>query len=249
MPRYKILVEYDGTGFVGWQRQKNGLSIQESIETAVEAVVGYDVRIHGAGRTDAGVHARGQVAHFDLNTEFSPDTVRDAINFHLKPAPIAILQARQASDQFHARFDAIERRYKYVINSRRAPLTLDRHHHWHVAVPLDAEQMSEAASLLEGTHDFTTFRAAECQAQSPIKTLTEARVRRWGSAIELSVRAPSFLHHQVRSIAGTLKLVGEGKWHPGDVREALEAKDRSACGPVAPARGLSLEAILYPDDP
>jgi tRNA pseudouridine38-40 synthase len=245
--RYRITLEYDGGGFVGWQRQENGPSIQAALEDAIDGFCGERVTVHGAGRTDAGVHALGQVAHFDLDKDTDARTVREALNAHLRPAPIAVLDAAEADPAFHARFDAVERRYLYRIVNRRAPPTLDRGRAWHVAVPLDAEAMHDAAQVLVGKHDFTSFRAAECQAKSPVKTLDEIAVTRAGEEVQLTARARSFLHHQVRNVTGTLRLVGEGKWGRGDIEAALAARDRSAAGPTAPAEGLYLVGVRYQD--
>lgn len=245
MPRYRITLEYDGGGFVGWQRQENGLSVQRVLEEAITGFCGETVTTFAAGRTDAGVHARGQVAHFDLSREFKPETVRDALNFHLKPAPVAVLDAAQAEAEFHARFSARERRYLYRISNRRAPPALERGRVWWVPSPLDVGAMDRAAEILVGRHDFSSFRAAQCQARSPVKTLAELRVVGTAPDVEVSARAPSFLHHQVRNIVGSLKLVGDGKWSPEDLRSALEARDRSAAGPTAPACGLCLMEVVY----
>ena len=247
MPRYRITVEYDGAPFVGWQRQDNGPSVQQALEEAVFAMTGEEVRVHGAGRTDAGVHAMGQVAHFDISRHFPPHRIRDGLNHHLRPAPVVVLEACEADADFHARFSAVKRHYLYRILNRRSPPALDRGRVWHVPRPLDAGIMHEAAQVLVGRHDFTTFRAAQCQAESPVKTLERIAVAREGDEIRITVSARSFLHNQVRSITGSLKLVGEGKWTAGDLRAALEACDRSACGPVAPPEGLYLTAVDYPD--
>jgi len=243
--RYRVTLEYDGGGFVGWQRQENGRSIQAAIEDAIAGFCGETVTVHGAGRTDAGVHALGQVAHFDLAKDTDAKTVREALNAHLRPGPIAVLEAAAADPEFHARFDAVERRYLYRILNRRAPPTLDRGRVWHVAPPLDSDAMHEAAQALIGRHDFSSFRATECQAKSPVKTLDELRIARDGEEVRITARARSFLHHQVRNFAGTLKLVGEGKWSRADVETALAARDRSAAGPTAPAEGLYLVAVGY----
>ena len=245
MTRYRITLEYDGGGFVGWQRQENGPSIQAALEAAIAGFCGEAVTVHGAGRTDAGVHALGQVAHFDLAKETDAQTVREALNAHLRPDPIAVIEAVVADPGFHARFDAVERRYLYRILNRRAQPALDRGRVWHVAVPLDAEAMHDAAQSLIGKHDFSSFRAAECQAKSPVKTLDELSVGREGEEVCITARARSFLHHQVRNFAGTLRLVGEGKWSRADVEAALAARDRAAAGPTAPAEGLYLVAIAY----
>jgi tRNA pseudouridine38-40 synthase len=246
MPRYRLTIEYDGGPFSGWQRQENGPSVQGALERAIFKLSAERVTTVGAGRTDAGVHARGQVAHFDLMKDFPPDTVRDALNAHLRPDPIAIVDAALAAPDFHARFSAIARHYEYRILARRAPPALDRGHVWHVARPLDARAMQAGAAHLVGSHDFTTFRAAECQAKSPVKTLDRLDVSAQGEEIVVYASARSFLHHQVRSMVGTLKLVGEGKWYPRYVADALCARDRTACGPVAPPDGLMLLRVDYP---
>ena len=245
MTRYKLTLEYDGRGFVGWQRQDNGPSVQAALEAAVERFCGEAVTVHGAGRTDAGVHALAQVAHIDLDQETGADTLRDALNFHLKPAAVAVLAAEAVADDFHARFSATERAYRYRIVNRRAPLALDRGRAWFVPVPLDAGAMHEAARALLGKHDFTSFRAGECQAKSPVKTLDALEVSRDGDEIRIEARARSFLHHQVRNMVGTLKLVGEGKWRRADMERALAARDRRVAGPTAPADGLYLVAVRY----
>jgi tRNA pseudouridine38-40 synthase len=246
MPRYRVTLEYDGGPFAGWQRQENGPSIQSAVEDAIFKLSAERVTVTGAGRTDAGVHARGQAAHFDLVKEFSGDTVRDALNAHLRPAPISILEAAVAAPDFHARFSAIGRHYEYRILCRRAPPALDRGHVWHVSRGLDAEAMQAAAQAFIGQHDFTTFRSSECQAKSPVKTLDRFDVSQQGDEIVFYTRARSFLHHQVRSMVGTLKLVGEGKWRVGDVARALQARDRTQCGTVAPPYGLTLLRVDYP---
>ena len=246
MPRYRITVEYDGTPFVGWQRQDNAVSVQGALEDAIFKLSSENVTVHGAGRTDAGVHARGQVAHFDLEKSFPPEVVRDALNAHIRPAPVSVLEALEVSADFHARFSAIARHYEYRILPRRAPPALDRNQVWHVARPLDEHAMHHAAQVLVGKHDFTTFRSVACQAKSPEKTLDVLNVHREDEEIRVHARARSFLHNQVRSLVGTLKLVGEGKWTVDDVRQALEARDRGACGPVAPPEGLSLMRVNYP---
>ncbi len=245
MPRYRLTLEYDGGPFAGWQRQDNGPSVQGALEEAIFKLSGESVTVTGAGRTDAGVHAFGQVAHFDLAKEFPPDTIRDALNHHLRPAPIAVLDAAVATEDFHARFSATARHYLYRILCRRSPPALERGRVWHIVRELDAEAMHAAAQTLIGQHDFTTFRAAECQAKSPLKTLDRLDVARAGEEIHINASARSFLHHQVRSMAGTLKLVGEGKWKPREVASALAAKDRARCGPVAPPEGLYLVRADY----
>ncbi|MBV9044332.1 MAG: tRNA pseudouridine(38-40) synthase TruA [Alphaproteobacteria bacterium] len=244
MPRYRITLEYDGGELVGWQRQDNGASVQGILEEAIEKISGERVTVIGAGRTDAGVHALGQVAHFDLEKDFSGDKIRDALNHFVRPY-VAVLQASQAAPDFHARFSATARHYLYRILTRRPPPVLERGKVWHVMHDLDAEAMHVAAQALTGQHDFTTFRAAECQAKSPVKTLDVLTVRRAADEIHIEARARSFLHHQVRSMVGSLKLVGEGKWRAKDLRVALEAKDRSRCGPVAPSDGLYLVRVDY----
>lgn len=245
MTRFKLTLEYDGAPFVGWQRQANGPSIQEAVEEAIFAFCGERVTVTGAGRTDAGVHALGQVAHADIARATPADTVREALNYHLRPAPVAVLEASVAADDFHARFSATARHYRYRILSRRAPPVLDCGHVWHCPQPLDAEAMDAAAQVLVGFHDFTTFRAAECQAASPEKTLDVLRVMRHGEEIVIDASARSFLHHQVRSIVGSLKLVGLGRWAARDLADALAARNRAACGPVAPPDGLYLVRVDY----
>ncbi|MEQ9608314.1 MAG: tRNA pseudouridine(38-40) synthase TruA [Kiloniellaceae bacterium] len=248
MTRYKIIVEYDGGGFVGWQRQDNGPSVQAALEEAVFRFCGERVLVEGAGRTDAGVHALGQAAHFDLEKDTTADTVMKAVNFHLKPAPVAVLSAEEVAGDFHARFSAIRRSYLYRLVNRRAPLALERGRAWFVPQPLDAAAMHAAAQLLVGHHDFTSFRASECQAKSPVKTLDVLSVQRGGEFIEVRAEARSFLHHQVRNFVGSLKLVGEGKWSAADLKAALEARDRAAAGPTAPPAGLYLTEVGYPSD-
>src|SRR5579864_1344643 len=245
MPRYRLTLEYDGGEFVGWQRQDNGPSVQGALEDAIEQLCGERVTVHGAGRTDAGVHALGQVAHFDLAKEFSPARMRDALNHFVRPAAIAVLAAAVVAPDFHARFSATKRRYLYRILVRRPPPVLDKGRVWHVVHGLDAEAMDDAAKVLIGKHDFSTFRAAECQAKSPVKTLDRLEVRRVADEIQIEAAALSFLHHQVRSMVGSLKLVGEGKWRARDLADALAAKDRSRCGPVAPPDGLYLVQVDY----
>ena len=245
MTRYKLTVEYDGSDFVGWQRQDNGPSVQAALEAAVAGFCGAPVPVHAAGRTDSGVHALGQVVHIDIAKETAADTVRDALNQHLKPAPVAVLSAEAVDDDFHARFSATGRRYLYRIVNRRAPLALERGRAWFVPAPLDTEAMHAAAQVLVGQHDFTSFRAAECQAKSPVKTLDRLTVERDGEEIRVHAAARSFLHHQVRNMVGTLRLVGTGKWTADDVAAALERRDRAAAGPTAPADGLYLVEVTY----
>ncbi len=245
MPRYKLTIEYNGTPFVGWQVQDNGPSVQGVLTEAIAAFTGERVAVAGAGRTDAGVHASGQVAHIDLAKEWDGDTVRDAINFHLRPRPIAVLTAEQVAEDFDARFSAIKRHYLYRIVNRRADLTLDQTRAWRVPRPLDDDAMHAAAQKLVGRHDFTTFRAAECQAKSPVKTLDQLDVKRDGDEVRITASARSFLHHQVRSMVGSLVHVGEGKWSAEDLADALAARDRTRCGQVAPPQGLYLVRVEY----
>jgi tRNA pseudouridine38-40 synthase len=245
MPRYKLTIEYDGTPFVGWQMQDNGVSVQGVLADAIVAFTGERVTLGGAGRTDAGVHALAQVAHVDLAKDWEEETVRDAVNFHLRPQPIAVLAAERAADDFDARFSARRRRYLYRIVNRRADLALDLNRAWRVPRPLDAAAMHDAAQRLVGRHDFTTFRAAECQAKSPVKTLECLEVARDGDELRVTAGARSFLHHQVRSMVGSLVHVGEGKWSADDLSTALAARDRAACGQVAPPHGLYLVRVEY----
>lgn len=245
MHRIRLTIEYDGSPFCGWQRQSGQPSVQQALEEAIARFSGETVVTQAAGRTDTGVHALGQVVHFDLEREWDPFRVREALNFHLKPDPIAILEAETVGMDFEARFSAKGRRYEYLILNRRARPALDRDKVWHVPVPLDAEAMHRAAQLILGRHDFTTFRAAECQAKSPDRTLDTFSVSRQADRLVVSAGARSFLHHQVRSMVGSLKLVGEGKWTPADFRAALDARDRARCGPLAPPDGLYLTGVDY----
>jgi len=245
MPRYKLVIEYDGTPYVGWQVQDNGTSIQSVITDAIAAFAGERVTVSGAGRTDAGVHALGQVAHVDLAKDWDNETVRDAINAHLRPHPIAVLTAERVGENFDARFSATRRHYLFRIVNRRANLALEQNRAWRIARPLDDTAMHAAAQKLVGRHDFTTFRAAECQAKSPIKTLDRLDVVRNGEEVRVLAMARSFLHHQVRSMVGSLVHVGEGKWSGDDLGAALAACDRSACGQVAPPQGLYLVRVEY----
>jgi tRNA pseudouridine38-40 synthase len=245
MPRYKIIVEYDGAPFAGWQYQENSPSVQRAIMTAIEAFSGEKVMVQGAGRTDAGVHALGQVAHFDLASERETDTVRDAINAHLRPLPVAILSAEKVAGGFDARRSAVRRHYLYRIANRRPDLAIERGRAWRIPRRLDAEAMHAAAQCLVGKHDFTTFRSTECQAKSPEKTLDRLDVSRLGDEIHITAVARSFLHNQVRSMVGSLVPVGDGKWQAADLTRVLEACDRSACGPVAPPDGLYLVKVDY----
>jgi len=245
VPRYKLTIEYDGTPFVGWQMQDNGLSVQSVLTEAIAAFAGERAAVQGAGRTDTGVHALGQVAHVDLTKEWDNDAVRDAINFHLRPQPIAVLSAEQVEPTFEARFSATRRHYLYRIANRRADLTLDQNRVWRVPRALNAAAMHSAAQKLLGRHDFTTFRAAECQAKSPVKSLDRLDVTREGDELHIEASARSFLHHQVRSMVGSLVHVGEGKWSADDLASVLAARDRSACGQVAPPHGLYLVRVEY----
>jgi tRNA pseudouridine38-40 synthase len=245
MPRYKLTLEYDGSGFVGWQMQPNGPSVQQVLEEAVERFCGERVRVNGAGRTDAGVHALGQTAHLDLARAAPPEEIQGALNYHVRPAPVSVLAVEVVADDFDARRSAKGRHYLYRIVNRRAPVVLERGRVWHVGPELDAAAMHEAAQRLLGRHDFTTFRDSLCQAKSPVKTLDRLDVARLGEEITVTAAARSFLHHQVRNLVGTLKLVGAGKWSAGDVSAALEARDRRAGGPTAPSDGLYLVRVLY----
>ena len=247
MPRYLITIEYDGNDFVGWQRQDNGPSIQAALEEAASRIIGekQEVAVQGAGRTDAGVHATGQAAHFDLPEDFDPRRLPLALNAHL-PETVRVLSAREVEPGFNARFDAIGRAYRYRMVTRRVASVLDRGRAWHVGQDLDQAAMSEAAGHLIGHHDFTSFRATHCQAKSPMRTLDILRLESESEGIALVAEARSFLHHQIRNIAGSLVLVGRGKWKPGDVKDALEACDRSAAGPTAPPHGLYLTRVDYP---
>jgi tRNA pseudouridine38-40 synthase len=247
MRRYKIVIEYDGAPYRGWQRQDGHPSLQQSIEEAIEHFCGHKTRLFGAGRTDTGVHALAQVAHFDLQKEWSPQKIFEATNGILRQngEMISIVDCGQVSEEFDARFSATRRHYCYRIINRKAPLSLDINRAWWVRFPLNAEAMHEAAQLLVGHHDFTTFRSINCQAKSPVKTLDRLDVRRQGEEIEIVASSRSFLHNQVRSLVGTLKMAGDGKWTKGDVSAALEARDRKRCGPVAPAHGLYLTGVDY----
>jgi tRNA pseudouridine38-40 synthase len=245
MPRTKILIEYDGTPFAGWQFQADAMTVQGEIEIAIEKLTGERVAIQGAGRTDAGVHALGQVAHFDLAKAVETDTIRDGLNAHLRPHPIAILAAENVPDDFNARMSATRRHYLYRIVNRRADLALERLRAWRLPRRLDARAMHDAAQRLVGHHDFTTFRSTECQANSPMRTLDRLDVRREGDVIAIDVSARSFLHNQVRSMVGSLALVGDAKWSGDDLAAALAARDRTACAPVAPAEGLYLARVDY----
>ena len=245
MPRYRLLIEYDGTPFMGWQRQAHGPSVQEALESAIAKIDGEPVTLFGAGRTDAGVHARGQVAHVDLGKDIRADKLRDGTNFHLGQIPVSVLDAERVDEDFHARFSATYRTYLYRLIDRRPRLALDRDRVWRIPQTLDARAMERAAQALLGEHDFTTFRDVQCQAKSPIKTLSDIRVERAGEEVHVHVGARSFLHRQVRSLVGSLAEVGRGKREPGWIADILEARDRTACGPVAPAHGLYLMSVSY----
>ncbi|NMD09435.1 MAG: tRNA pseudouridine(38-40) synthase TruA [Phyllobacteriaceae bacterium] len=245
MPRYKLTIEYDGTEFFGWQMQAVHTTVQGVLEAAMRTLHGVEIIVHGAGRTDTGVHALGQIAHVDLPKDWDPFVLRNAINGNVRPHRVSVLDVEEVSEDFHARFSAVKRSYLFRILNRRAPPALDHNKVWHVPVELNADAMHEGAQHLLGKHDFTTFRAADCQAQSPVKTLDRFDVSRYGEEIEIHAEARSFLHHQVRSMVGSLKFVGEGKWPPLKMRKALEAKDRSACGVVAPPQGLYLVSVGY----
>lgn len=245
MTRFRLTIEYDGGPYMGWQRQPHGPSIQQAIEEAALAVSGEEVLVYGAGRTDAGVHALGMAAHVDIAKQITAFRLGEALNAKLRPAPIAILDCEKVDDDWHARFDCVGRRYRYRIVNRRAPLALDRGKAWRIAKALDAEAMHEAAQCLIGRHDFTTFRSVHCQAESAVKTLDRLAVTRDREAVEIEAEARSFLHHQVRSIAGCLALVGQGRWSGTDLRAALEARDRNALGLNAPPEGLYFVEALY----
>ena len=245
MPRYRITIEYDGSPYVGWQVQPTGATVQGALVEAVLRFTGETVAVRGAGRTDTGVHASGQVAHFDLARAFESGRIRDALNFYLKPQPIAVLDCTEAAPDFEARFSAIRRHYVYRILNRRPPPVLDRHRVWWVPYEMDVAAMTEAAAALVGRHDFTTFRAAQCQAQSAVRSLERLDISRVGEFIEVRTSARSFLHHQVRSMVGSLRLVGTGRWPVARMAAALAARNRSACGVVAPAHGLCLTQVEY----
>ena len=247
MPRFKLTVEYSGAPFAGWQRQADAPSVQQAIEEALRKLEPAAPPIIAAGRTDAGVHATGQVVHCDLEKDWDPFRLNEALNRHLLPAPVAILAVRRVDFGFNARFSALERRYRYKIVNRRAPLTFDRGLAWRVKPILDLAAMAEGAAHLLGRHDFTTFRSSQCQADSPLRTLDSFAVHPTPQGCEITARARSFLHHQVRSMVGSLAQVGMGRWPAIHMREILEARDRAACGPLAPSDGLYLEAVRYPE--
>ncbi|MEJ1159562.1 tRNA pseudouridine(38-40) synthase TruA [Prosthecomicrobium sp. N25] len=249
MPRFRLTLEYDGGPYVGWQRQANGPSVQGAVETALRAMTGEEAVLKGAGRTDTGVHAVGQVAHVDLARDWPGAVLRDALNFHLREERVVVLAAARVGEDFDARFSAVGRHYLYRLIDRRTPLALERGRAWHVRTRLDVEAMDAAAKRLLGTHDFTTFRAAHCQSKSPVKTLDRLDVARSGDLVEVRASARSFLHNQVRSMVGSLERVGQGRWSADDLAAALAARDRKACGPVAPPWGLYLTKVDYRDDP
>ena len=253
MPRYALKVEYDGAPFAGWQRQADQPSVQGAIEAALSRLEPGAHTIAAAGRTDAGVHARGQVCHCDLAKDWTPFRLSEALNHHLKPLPVAVVAAAEVDAEWHARFSAVERGYLFRLVTRRAPLTLEAGQVWQVKQELELEPMRAAAQYLLGQHDFTTFRSTMCQAASPVKTLDALDIDQvttdWGTEFQFRLRARSFLHNQVRSFVGTLERVGAGSWSPEDVRDALDARDRAACGPVSPPQGLYLMGVGYPDDP
>lgn len=245
MQRWKLTVEYDGTNFVGWQRQAVEPSVQSVLEDAIEKFEHTLVRLHVAGRTDAGVHARGQVAHVDLTKNYAPHELRNAINYHVRPHAVSVIEVQPVSDEFHARFGALKRYYRYIICNRRAPLAIGPFLAWHVHHQLDIEKMQSAADALLGMHDFTSFRAVACQAKSPIRSIDSIKITRDGEMIYADFAATSFLHHQVRNIMGTLKKIGEGSWPVACMAEILQAKDRSAAGPTAPPHGLYFMRVDY----
>jgi len=248
MPRYRLILEYHGGPFVGWQRQAEGLSVQGAVEAALARLDPARPTVQGAGRTDAGVHATGQVAHCDLDRDWPPDRLAAALNHHLRPHPVAVLAVHPAPPGFHARFDAVHRAYVYRVICRRAPLTLDAGLAWRRPYPLDLRAMRRAAAALIGRHDFTTFRSAQCQAASPVKALDSLEIEAEGAEIRFSLGARSFLHNQVRSLVGTLERIGAGRWPVEAAAAALAARDRARCGPVAPADGLVLTAVEYPPE-
>ena len=246
MTRWRLTIEYDGAPFMGWQRQDHGPSVQQSLEEAMRRMTGEQAAVYAAGRTDAGVHALAMSAHVELDKQVTAHRLREGLNALVRPQPIAILDAVPVPDDWHARFSCIGRRYLYRILNRRAPPALDRGRVWHIGIPLDTEAMAEAAAMLVGQHDFTTFRSVHCQSDSPVKTLDRLEVRREGDEIRVEAAARSFLHHQVRSMVGCLGLVGRGQWRPADIRSALEARDRAALGLNAPPQGLYFVEALYP---
>ena len=246
MTRFRLTIEYDGRPFMGWQRQAHGPSVQQAIEDAARTICGEEVTVHGAGRTDAGVHAEAMAAHIDIERVITPFRLMEGLNARLRPLPVAILACEPVSEDWHARFSCLGRRYIYRIINRRAPLALDQGRAWRVPQALDADAMQGAAQILTGTHDFTTFRSAHCQSASPVKSIDSIAVSRIGQMIEIEVAARSFLHHQVRSITGCLMMVGKGQWSKDDLAAALEAKDRAALGFNAPPDGLYFVEARYP---
>ena len=245
MNRYKIVIEYFGTHFVGWQKQENGISVQEVLEDAILRFTKEKIIVYAAGRTDAGVHARGQVAHFDLESRQDPHKLSRALNHFVRPHKVAILSCKETNEEFHARFSAKKRYYEYIILNRSAPCTIDEHRVWQIYVPLDIEKMKSASKCLLGHHDFSSFRAKECQAHSPLKTLDEIEIISEGDYIKFRLSAISFLHHMVRNIVGTLSMVGEGKLQVDDVQKILDAKDRKCAGVTAPSDGLYFMKVDY----
>jgi tRNA pseudouridine38-40 synthase len=244
--RWRLTVEYDGGPFMGWQRQEHGPSVQQTLEEALERMTGERAAFTAAGRTDAGVHALAMPVHVDVAKPLTPYRLREGLNALVRPQPVSVLDVEQVADDWHARFSCVGRRYLYRILNRRAPPALDRGRVWHIPVPLDAEAMQEGAAMLVGRHDFTTFRSAQCQSDSPVKTLDRLEVRREGAEIHVEAAARSFLHHQVRSMVGCLAMVGRGQWRPEDMRKALEARDRAALGLDAPPHGLYFVEAAYP---
>ena len=247
MTRWRLTIEYDGTPFMGWQRQEHGPSIQQTLEEALQRMTGEEAAFTAAGRTDAGVHALAMSAHVDVAKSLTPHRLREGLNALVRPHPVSVLEVEQVADDWHARFSCIGRRYLYRILTRRAPPALDAGRVWHIPVPLAVDAMAEGAAMLIGRHDFTTFRSAQCQSDSPVKTLDRLEIRREGEEIHVKTAARSFLHHQVRSMVGCLALVGRGQWQPDDMRNALEARDRAALGLNAPPHGLYFVEAVYPE--
>src|SRR4051794_37863251 len=248
MTRWRLTIEFDGTPFMGWQRQEHGPSVQQTLEQAIHRMTDEVVSVHAAGRTDAGVHALAMTAHVDIVKTLTEHRLREGLNALVRPQPVSVLAAEQALDDWHARFSCVGRRYLYRILNRRAPPALDTGRVWHVAVPLDLIAMQDGAAMLVGHHDFTTFRSAHCQSDSPVKTLDRLDVSQVGEEIHVEAEARSFLHHQIRSMVGCLALVGRGQWAPADIGKALEARDRAALGLNAPPQGLYFVQALYPED-
>jgi tRNA pseudouridine38-40 synthase len=245
--RWRLTIEYDGGPFMGWQRQEHGPSVQQTLEEALQQMTGKQAVFSAAGRTDAGVHALAMAAHIDVQRQLTPHRLREGLNALVRPHPISVIEVEQVADDWHARFSCLGRRYLYRILNRRAPPALDAGRVWHIAVPLDVDAMSEGAAHLVGRHDFTTFRSAQCQSDSPVKTLDRLDVRRVGEEIHVEAAARSFLHHQVRSMVGCLAMVGRGQWPPDQMRKALEARDRAALGLNAPPHGLYFVEAIYPE--